>query len=490
MEAGFMRKVSMFLVLAFLLAGCTFGKTPGADSPSADVPEPSVTDSNAPVGTPSTDGVEPVELATPSPVVPLDGGDYLENDFTLGIPKSTLYSYDFVAEGYTDVKASRYAGFYGARDAEGGAVLLTSDLKPVALTIGDYTVLEPFMFEGDVYFRVETRGTGWVDTPPRDEGILQLGGYAIVLSDGTQAVPFGVYDYIDKCVDGKLRAYSLTDESFYVISADGKVLKQFLDSDKIAPFQMYPDGYIYTRSNVNGHKHAVVSWDGEEVIPYGSHKDDIVAYYLGDGVFISSVLSENAGVYTADLKPSARTSGYKIRYALGKVPQVYAESEVGVKSEGKIVVSRNTNNLVEPLAKWEYSVTDLDGNVLVEPGKYRRIEDWRDGYSYAETDDGGVILDADCNEIELPDGIRITGLYADDAALFVAKVTKDFSLWRYATVPARYENPVGLLDGNLHWVIPPGEVDAFADLTMKSVELFGSCPTEGGNRTVRVQRKD
>jgi hypothetical protein len=437
----------------------------------------------------------------------------IDIDFTLGITASSLYAYDIEGNehGYTDVKFSDYSGFLSAVDKNGETVLLTPDIKPVEYPDGDYDILETFIFNERVYFRVQARGTGWVEAPPRYEGAMQLGDYAIFLSDGeeiTKTVDLGEYDYIDRHVDGKLRAYSVEDACYYIIDPDGKVLKEFPNSGKVAPYRLYPDGYYYTRSDVSGHSHAIVSWDGDEVIPYGTHRDDIRAVYAGDGVFISLVSSVSGGVYTAALRDA--DIAYRVEFTFGQKPvllppdDAYSPTPSGedlpsIKlpdgatllsaSEGKVVTYTVVNGLVGPLAKREYTVTDYGGVVLVEPGQYVFASGWVEGFCLARSDSGYVILDADCAEVPIPDGIMLVGQYAEDAALYVAEVTVDFKLWRYADVPARYEHPLGILDGNFHWVVPPGEIAAVDGIPLKSVTLFGDCATDetrDGRKLLRI----
>jgi hypothetical protein len=498
-----MRKLaSPFLAWALLsgiFVGCTTSSAPSA---------PSVTPVGEPATNPSSEDTPLTETSAPAELPTIEASDLVNIDFTLGVPSSTLYSYVLTNNdnGYTNVRYSEYDGFLSARDGDNKSVLLTLDMKPVEYPKGDITVLEPFIFKEKPYFRVETKGTGWVVPPPRYEGAVQLGGYAILtttvnsddleFSDSesgtapyTATVDFGVYDYIDSFVDGKLRAYSIADKCYYIIDPDGTVLKTFPDVEKLAPYRLYPDGYYYTRSDVSGHSHAVVSWEGNEIIPYNTHKDDINAVYMGDGVFVSLVSDISSdSIYTAALTASA--INYRVEFAAeqkpkilsddeavlsGAVPRPDKDAELLSESEGKIITYTVINGLVGPLAKREYTVTDSDGDVLIEPGRYTFTTGWKDGFCLAATSDGYVVLDADCKEVKIPDGIKLIGLYARDASLFIAEVITDFKLWRYADVPARYEHPIGILDGNLHWVVAPGELTEVVGTPIESAALFSGC---------------
>lgn len=407
--------------------------------------------------------------------------EYLKVDMTLGRPTSSLYTYTFMpnAGQYRSITPSqKYDGFLEAKTVDNKEVLLTPELKEVKFPVGfDWKILEPFLFEGKVYFRVEDLETEWAEIPEvySEQWWKPLGGYAVIDTDGKEVIPFGRFDYIDRFVEGKSRVYSVKDKNYYIIDAKGEILKTYPVEERIAPFKLFPDGYIYTRSDVDGkHSHALVTWDGEVVIPYYVYKDDIFPKYIGDDTFLV-----NNGVLA-----DGSLSGL-VLYSVGKEPRKLSKESYDVFSadEGKYVTGVITNGLAGPLAKWEYVVTDYAGKVLIERGKYTfPLGGWGGGYAVARNKDNEwVLLDNNCQEVRLPEHIKLTGRYSMDAALFTVKITKDFEMWRYADVPARYDNPVGVVDKDFHWVIPPGTLEYIRNLPVSSVNML--CEYKQGDDT-------
>lgn len=475
--------IVIWLVLALVLTtmvGCNKSNNADNKPPSGwdsgqakepeptDVEEPSDTDEPSEPSEPedTADTEEPFEEKFEE-----DDAPYAKVDMTLGRPMSSIYTYKLVPnkDKAREIKPStKYAGFFSARLDDGKTVLLGPDMEEVSYPTSDeYKILEPFTFEGKVYFRVQDNDTNWQPIPEEYCEIWwkPLGGYAVVDKDGKYVIPFGEYQYIDQFVEGKSRVFNKEDDNYYIIGIDGKKLKTYPRAEKESPYKLFPDGYIYTRSDKDDkHSHALMTWDGEFIIPYNVYKDDIFPKYLGDGTFLVN------NDTLADGTPSGL-----ILYSEDKEPRKLPKDSYDVFSieNNKYVTGMITNGLAGPLAKWDYVVTDYAGEVAIKRGAYDfSLGGWGDGYAVAKKGTKLVLLDNKGREVKIPAGMELTGRYARDAALFTVKVTKDFEMWRYPDVPSRYDNPVGIVDKDFNWVIPPGVVDYVRNLPIDSVQSF------------------
>lgn len=475
------------------MAGCSRGtqteNDPSSGWDTGQVQEPTVTPSvgeqpteepsELPSEQPSEQSTEePAEEPAEEPVeepageqFEQDDAPYAKVDMTLGRPMSSLYTYKLVPnkDKAREIKPStKYAGFFTAHLDNGKTILLGPDMEEVVYPQSEeYKILEPFTYEGKIYFRVEDLKTDWQPIPEEFCNLWwkPLGGYAVVDEKGEYVIPFGKYQYIDQFVEGKSRVFSVEDDNYYIIDVKGEVLKTYPRAEKESPYKLFPDGYIYTRSDKDGkHSHALVTWDGEFIIPYYTYKDDIFPKYLGGGTFLVN------NDILADGKPSGL-----VLYSIGKEPRTLPKDSYDVFSieNNKYVTGMITNGLAGPLAKWDYVVTDYSGKVLIERGKYDfSLGGWGEGYAVAKRNNKWVLLDNSCREVKLPEHMELIGRYAKDAALFVVKVTKDFEMWRYANVPARYDNPIGIVDKDFNWVIPPGVIDYVRNIPIESVKNF------------------
>lgn len=462
------------------LAGCSKDKNVVTDPPtgwdSGQVKEPAVTPSEGEQTT-ELPTEEPTEQPTDETAEPegeqfvQDDAPYAKVDMTLGRQTSSIYTYKLVPnkDKAREIKPSdKYAGFFTAHLDEGKTILLGPDMEELIYPTSDeYKILEPFTFEGEIYFRVEDLKTDWQPIPEEycDTWWKPLGGYAVIDDKGEFVIPFDKYQYIDQFVDGKSRAYSVEDENYYIIDIKGEVLKTYPKAEKESPYKLFPDGYIYTRSDKGRrHSHALMSWDGEFVIPYKTYKDDIFPKYLGNGTFLVN----------NDILLNGKPSGL-VLYSLGKEPRTLPKDSYDIFSieNNRYVTGMITNGLAGPLAKWDYVVTDYEGKVIIERGKYTfNMGGWGEGYAVATRNNKKVLLDITGKEVAVPEGMELIGRYAKDAALFIVKVTKDFEMWRYADVPARYDNPYGIVDKDFNWVIPPGVIDYVRNTPIESVKNF------------------
>ena len=476
-------KVLLLVVIATVLfAGCN-SKPSESESTGWTSEIPNTEDEAEPTETPvaieepdteepDTEEPDTEEPDTEEPDIEgeVDTG-YKSVDLTLGRPMSALYTYTYTnnSDLISEVTPStKYEGLFEGRSTEGKSVLLAPDFTPLEYPDSeDFKVLEPFLFENNIYFRVADINTDWQEIPECYHNLWwkPLGGYAVLDIEGKESIVFGAFDYIDRFVEGKARAYKVEDNNYYIIDVTGTVLKTYPIADKVAPYKLYPDGFIYTRSDVDTHSHALMSWDGTVVIPYGVYKDDFFPKYLGDGRFLVN----------NDLLLDGTQSGlilYSVDKSVRKLPKNSYDIFTGL--ENKFVTGMITNGLAGPLAKWEYIVTDYEGKTLIEQGKYSfTLGGWGDGYAVARNKSGKlVLLDSACKEVDLPEYMELTGRYSYDAALFTVKVTKDFEMWRYANVPSRYDNPVGVVDKEFNWVIPPGEVDYLRNLPKQTINIL------------------
>lgn len=470
------RILALVLSTALILSGCTIkpaDKTQPTVAPSTTATEPTMGEDT------TTDGSGPDVLQT-TEVTPTDTEGYALVDMTLGRPLSSLYTYKVSTLSKLPsaiVPSTVHEGFF--ESSEG---LLAPDMTPVVYPVSStYKILEPFIFKGAVYFRVEDMKTDWKELPEiyTKDWWSPLGGYAVLDADGKEVIAFGKYDYIDRFVGGNARVYSAAEAKYYIIDATGEVLKTYPVSEGVAPYELYANGYIYMRSDVAGkHSHALLTWEGEEVIPYNVYKDDINPKYLGNGTFL----------VTDALLLNGTKSGM-VLYASGKEEREMPTNsyDVFTGNEGKYVTGVITNGLAGPLAKWEYVVTDYAGKVLIDQGVYTfTYGGWGAGYALANNSVGKVVLlDKDCKEVKIPEYMEITGRYSMDSALFVVKVTKNFELWRYPDVPVRYDNPVGLVDKDFNWVIAPGMFEYLRNLPLQSVTSL--CEFKQGDKGAILQ---